>query len=224
MTTRSKFSYITPEEYLAQEEHSQTRHEYVGGLTFVMTGVTYRHNIIAGNIFSILHSRLRGSQCRATMSDMKACVESMNSYYYPDVMVSCGQYLDDAVIASNPVLIVEVLSRSTATIDKREKVIAYRQIESLLEYMIVHQRKRRVELHRRIENGTWEVLEFDADDAELVLESIPTGPLKLTFDAIYEDVNWGRSGGFQIREEADAGSWGQATEDGGEKEEGALDW
>ena len=216
MPAKNKFSYITREEYLAQEKRSLLRHEYVGGSTFAMTGVAYRHNIIAGNLFSILHAHVRGSQCRATMSDMKAYVESMNSYYYPDVMVSCGRYLDEAVVAANPILIVEVLSRSTAAVDRREKVLAYRQIESLSEYLIVHQRKQSVELHRRKENGTWEVFEFDADDAELVLESIPTGSLKVSFEAIYESVNWG-SGDHEVREAAEAG-WGQADE------EAILDW
>lgn len=187
MSTK-RAQYITVEKYLADEEVAPIRHEYVNGRIFVMSGATRRHNIIAGNIHSIIRAHVRGSRCRAYVSEVKVNVQATNSFYYPDVMVSCDNYGRKSVYTDRPVLLVEVLSRSTASVDRREKVSAYRQIPSLREYLIVNQLKRRAELHRRNEEGDWEILEFD-ENAEIVLESIPVGPLAISFDQIYEDVD-----------------------------------
>ena len=132
---------MTVEEYLSFEEKSQTKHEYVDGFVFAMTGASARHNIISGNVFSLLRAHVKGSQCRAFIMDMKARVEISNCFYYPDVIVSCGKLNDEAVVAPDPVLIVEVLSPSTASVDRREKLLAYQQVPSLREYMVVHQRR-----------------------------------------------------------------------------------
>src|ERR1700678_3274194 len=117
----ARLLYITAEEYLTEEAHAPLKHEYVDGRVFVMTGSTLRHNIIASNIQSILRTHVRGSRCRAYIADVKVKVESTNSFYYPDVMVSCDKYDDKSVFTCNPELVVEVLSRSTAAIDRREK-------------------------------------------------------------------------------------------------------
>jgi Uma2 family endonuclease len=191
---------------LSSEEHASVRREYVDGRVFSMTGVTKRHNIIAGNIYSILRSHVRGSQCRAYISDVEVKVESANSFYYPDVMVSCEPFDHKSVWTSAPRLIVEVLSRFTAAIDRREKVLAYRQIDSLREYLIVYQTKQQAELHRKNEDGHWDIFEF-GQGAELKLESIPVGSLQMSVAAIYEDVNWmdvnrQPDGDWEVREEA----------------------
>lgn len=202
MPTPDRLVYITVEEYLANEEHASLRHEYVDGRVFAMTGVTRRHNVIAGNIYSILHAHVRGSRCRAYISDVKVRVESTNSFYYPDVMVACDRFDEKSVFTASPVLIVEVLSRSTATIDRREKVLAYRQIDSLREYLIVHQKKKQAELHRKNEQGSWDIFEY-GQEADLLLESIPIGPLTFSIDAIYEDVDWPHDRDWKVREEAE---------------------
>jgi Uma2 family endonuclease len=199
MLVPSNLAYMSVEEYLFSEEHASIRHEYVDGRVFAMTGVTKRHNIIAGNIYAMLHAHVKGSQCRAYISDVKARVESINSFYYPDVMVSCEAFDHRSVFTSSPRLIVEVLSRSTAAIDRREKVLAYRQIESLQEYLIVHQTKERAELHLKNEQSRWDIHEF-GHGAELVLESIPVGPLRISMTAIYEDVDW-QPDGSEVRED-----------------------
>jgi Uma2 family endonuclease len=205
---------MTIEEYLASEERSSIRREYINGQVFAMSGVTNWHNLIAGNIYTVLRTHLRGSKCRAYMSDVKARVESMNCFYYPDVMVSCESYDRKTVYTDRPVLLVEVLSRSTASIDRREKMIAYKSLPSLKEYMIVHQSKQHVELHRRTGETTWDILEFTAGD-EFELTSIPVGPLPVSVKAIYEDVNLGGDTQLQVREE---------TLEYGEEEAGTLDW
>lgn len=217
MPDSKKLQFPTAEEYLASEETSPVKREYVDGRVFAMTGVSRRHNVISGNIHSILRAHVRGSGCRAYIADVKARVEAANSFYYPDVMVSCDQHDDRAVFTSSPVLIVEVLSRSTASIDRREKVLAYKQIDSLQEYLIVHQSKKRVELHRRNKQGQWEILEF-GPGSEMLLESLPTGPLTLSIEAIYEDVDLPPESEWRVHEQ----TAGDEHDEGGL--EGELDW
>ena len=76
-------SYLTPEQYLQMEEDSKIKHEYINGEIYAMAGATDTHVTIAGNIFALLLSHLRGSGCRVYISDMKARIESKNCYYYP---------------------------------------------------------------------------------------------------------------------------------------------
>src|SRR5438067_235338 len=89
---QSRKGYLSVDEYLAMEERSQIKHEYVDGLTFAMSGATDRHNVITANIYTALRSHLRGSSCRARLLDMKVHVKAANSLYYPDVLVACGSY------------------------------------------------------------------------------------------------------------------------------------
>lgn len=191
---------MTAEEYLAREEYATVRHEFVDGQVFAMTGATKRHRTIAGNIYAALRAQIRGSRCSADISDAKVHVQATNCYYYPDVVVSCGTDADNSVVVSAPVLIVEVLSRSTAGIDRREKVIAYKKIESLREYIIVHQRIARIEVHRKNEAGTWSVEEFRK--GQCLILSMPTGAFQLSLATIYEGVDWDDKGGWSVSESA----------------------
>lgn len=115
---------------------------------------------------------------------MKVHAKSSRSYYYPDIMVTCEPFDAKSVFKSVPVLLVEILSPSTSAIDRREKLIAYRKIESLREYLIVHQDRQKVEIHRRTSESTWESIVLTAGD-ELLLESLPQGSVSLPFDVIY---------------------------------------
>jgi len=213
-------SHMSSEEYLAREENASVRHEYVDGLLFAMTGTTRKHNLISINICTRLREHLRRSRCRVYMSDVKARVEFTNSFYYPDVMVACDKFDKKSVFTASPVLIVEVLSRKTATTDRREKAYAYKQIESLQEYLIVHQSRKRAELHRRNKQGNWDIFEFGTG-AELTLESIPVGTLKLSMDEIYEDVD-SEPGHLEVGENAEA-EWDEEEKEGDEEADD-LDW
>jgi Uma2 family endonuclease len=200
MRSKQKFRYISVEEYLRSEENLAQRHEYVDGRLFAMSGATKKHNIIAFNVQSALHQHVRGSGCRAYASDVKVWVEAANSFYYPDVVVSCGDTDQNSAVASNPVFIVEILSRATAAIDRREKVLAYKQIDSVKAYLIVHQSRQRVELHKRNDQASWDVVEFGPGD-EIILDSMPTGPVKIAMSTIYQDVDWDHD--LQVREDAE---------------------
>lgn len=183
-----KVEYITPEEYLRLEAQSPVRHEYVAGAIYAMTGASIRHNLIAGNIYAALRRHLKNSPCRVTIESVKLHVARDNAYYYPDVMVSCDPRLEklsaDDQVVDQPVAIMEVLSESTAGIDRREKMAAYRKLASLKEYVLVEQDHRHVEVYRRVGDVGWEQTILDAGDT-LELKSLE---FSLPLDEIYADV------------------------------------
>ncbi|MDP2822370.1 MAG: Uma2 family endonuclease [Sulfuritalea sp.] len=177
---------ISEEDYLAGEKIASVKHEYVAGEVFAMAGASKMHATIAGNIFSALRAHLRGKPCRAYISDMKVRVKASSAYYYPDVAVTCSPR-DLAVDApayylEAPCLIAEVLSDSTERIDRREKLLAYQQMESLNDYLLINQDKREAEHYRRTAEG-WQRDILGPDDT-LVLPSLG---LELSVDRIYED-------------------------------------
>jgi Uma2 family endonuclease len=182
-------THLSADEYLRAEEVSTLRREYVDGRVFTMTGTTLRHNALVNNIYSALRAHTKNGPCKAYTIDVKVHVQSANSFYYPDVVVTCSKSPDNSLIVESPVFIAEVLSRSTSLVDRREKVVTYKQLPSLKEYLIVHQTKKKVELHRRIDSNSWEILELIQGEL-LLLVSMPCGPMRITFDDLYEDVQF----------------------------------
>ena len=187
MPQAQRIAYIREEDYLASEELSPVKREYVDGNVFAMAGASNSHNIITANTLVSLHGLVRGSACRAYVNDMKARIKEINTYYYPDVMVSCGPSNPKAVFTETPILIVEVISPSTEATDRREKLMNYRKIPTLREYVLIDQRKRLVEVHRLNEEGEW-VHEIIRGKGEVELTSLPNGPVTISLDEIYEGV------------------------------------
>ncbi|MFH7030640.1 MAG: Uma2 family endonuclease [Heteroscytonema crispum UTEX LB 1556] len=182
----SPANFLTVEEYLQLEQTSEIRHEYLEGEIFAMAGASEEHNLIAGNIYALLRPHLRGTPCRAFVSDMKVQlkVQKADIFYYPDLLVTCDPNDRERYFKTRPTLIVEVLSNSTKTTDKREKRINYQSIENLQEYVLVSQEEIKVEVYRKDPQGNW-LLEILGKDNELHLDSIG---LTLTMADIYEDV------------------------------------
>lgn len=184
----SPINLLTIKEYLQLEQTSETRHEYLGGQVFAMSGGSKEHNIISLNIASSLRSHLRGSSCRAFMADMKVKIESTRKnksvFYYPDVVVSCNPDEEDRFCLNYPCLIIEVLSPSTEATDRREKLVNYQDLASLQEYVLVSQEEIRVEVYRKDSEGSWSRTVLEKDD-ELWLNSVG---LSLAMGDIYEDV------------------------------------
>lgn len=183
---RSPLNLLTVEEYLKFEQDGEIRHEYVAGQIFAMAGASEAHNLIVTNLIAILRPHLRGSSCRAFVSDMKVKVKTQQAdiFYYPDLVVTCDPNDSEKYFKTNPGLIVEVLSDSTETTDKREKRINYQTIESLQEYVLVSQDGIKVEIYRRDSNDNWTVETLGKND-DLTLDSVG---LTLTMADIYEDV------------------------------------
>ena len=187
MSLPKRVPYITVEEYLAGEEVGDVGHEYVAGQVFAMAGATEAHGVISGNVFAILRLHVRGSACRAFQENLQVRIKAADTFYYPDVFVICEPFEARSVFKQSPCLIVQVLSSSTEVIDRREKLLNYRTLNSLREYVLIAQDRQHVEVHRRDEQGQWH-LEIIAPDGELRLESLPNNPLTLKMDEIYEDV------------------------------------
>ncbi|TAN51677.1 MAG: Uma2 family endonuclease [Methylococcaceae bacterium] len=165
---------LSEADYLAREEESRIRHEFVNGEMYAMSGGTQRHNRIAGNVYVALSQGMRGKPCQVFVNDVKLNVARDEAYYYPDVMVVCGEsyrVAGDAKSVTDPVLVVEVLSPSTENIDRREKLASYRRLHSLVEYVLISQDKQQVEIYRRQGDIGWFYLSFEAND-EVTLSSL----------------------------------------------------
>lgn len=171
---------LSVEEYLEREKRSDVRHEFIEGNVYAMVGASRRHNLIALALQRHLHGALKGSSCRAFVSDLK--VQVGERFYYPDVVVSCSGDLD-AHIERSPKLIIEVLSPSTEARDRMEKRLAYQSLSSLEEYVLVAQDRIYVEVYRRGE-PSWVLERHEAGDT-VQLESAGT---RLAIEDIYEDV------------------------------------
>ena len=185
MISNKSPDYISPEEYLKLEELSQIKHEYIQGEIYAMAGASDAHVTVAGNLFALLRNHVRGSGCRVYMSDMKVRIESKNLYYYPDVMVSCDER--DKAFQSfkrHPCLIIEVLSKGTEGLDRGDKFADYQELETLQEYVLINQKRQRVECFRRNAEGLW-VLQSYTPGSEVCLASVH---FRTSMDAIYEDV------------------------------------
>ena len=188
MALALKKASLSPADYLAGEAGAEIKHEYVDGQVFAMAGASERHNRIAGNIFYHLRSAARGTPCGVYMADMKLRISSVNAFYYPDVMLSCDESDKDPIQKSAPCIVAEVISPSTATTDRREKALAYRQIPTLKAYILAEQDRRSVSYFIRDESGEWQQGELD----EMSILGVDCGTIKigLALDDIYEDVDF----------------------------------
>jgi Uma2 family endonuclease len=179
---------ITPADYLEGEPYSGVRHEYVDGTVFAMAGGTLNHNRITLNIAGLLSGLLDGSPCRPYASDVKVKVKTLASeaYYYPDVVVTCDPADTNDQFLENPTTIFEVLSESTERIDRNEKFLAYKNLPSLQEYILVSQQRRELTVARR--KNDWQAELFSGNDSNLLLSCTDT---PLLSDRIYRNVEFG---------------------------------
>lgn len=188
MVASLKSIYISPEEYLQMEKISDLKHEYIDGQVYAMAGASDAHVTIAGNLFALLRNHIRNSGCRVYIADMKARIESLNRYYYPDVMVTCDDRdKETPVYKQFPCLIVEVLSDSTEAFDRGDKFADYQQIESLQEYVLINSKRQRVECFRRGDDGLWILQSYTSLQDSYRLQSID---FEGTMTELYEDVSF----------------------------------
>lgn len=165
---------MSPGEYLTFERASEVKHEYADGEVFAMAGGTREHSLIAGNIVRELGNALRTKPCEVHGSDLRIKIAASGRYVYPDASVVCGSTLfedsgRDTLL--NPIVIIEVLSDSTEAYDRGEKFELYRTIPSVQEYVVVSQKKVRVEHFQRRPDGRWVLAVLGPED-RLELASI----------------------------------------------------
>jgi Uma2 family endonuclease len=178
---------VSPEEYLRLEAKAKRKHEYLGGIIHAMAGGRNVHNLIAGNVFGTLFSRLQGKKCDPYNSDTKVRVRMTSGqirFYYPDVQVICDPNPADETFQDKPVLIVEVTSRSTWRTDHVEKFEAYSNIPSLVWYVLVDSYRCEVRVYQRIGNQ-FQLLKLTNLDDKILLNSLG---IELSLAEIYAGV------------------------------------
>ena len=190
MSTLPKISYYSPEEYLRLERQASYKSEYFQGEIFAMAGVSENHNIINENCSVLIGSYLKKKPCQSFSRDMKLHIPANTLYTYPDLMVVCGdkKFLDESKdVILNPVIIIEILSKSTEAYDRGEKFALYRSIPSLREYVLISSTSIRAEVMRKENDlGLW----FLASEADILEGSIEIKNIDLTLylSDIYEET------------------------------------
>lgn len=180
---------ITVSEYLAGEQQSAIRHEYLGGVVHAMAGADNRHNAIATNALIAFGAALRGKPCRPFNSDTKVRIETVDQtrFYYPDAMVVCSENPMGDHYQERPVVIVEVLSESTRRIDLGEKRDAYLTIPSLKVLILLEPDGLYVRLHRRKPDGGFAEEFHTGADAVIALPEIDASlALAELFDGVVD--------------------------------------
>ena len=172
---------ISEEEYLQGELVAEFKHEFIDGEAYAMAGASEAHNLLAGNIFAELKSQLKGTPCRTFIADMK--VKVANDFFYPDVMVVCQNSDDSDYYQQSPVIIVEVLSKSTRKFDKTAKRLKYQNIPTLEEYVLIEQTIAEIEVFRKKDH--WQSSYYYLGDA-ITFESLG---ITVLVEDIYYQVN-----------------------------------
>jgi Uma2 family endonuclease len=190
MTQAQEKKIHTPEEYLAFEINSDTRHEYINEEIIPMTGGTPEHNEIASILNAILRVSLKGQPYSIFIADQRLWIPDRQLYTYPDVMVAQRPIelqtgCKDTII--NPIMIAEVLSKSTKSYDRDEKFSAYRTISTFQEYLLIDQYALHVERYFKADSNQWIFSEYNDIDARVALASIPC---EISLADLYSDIEF----------------------------------
>ncbi|MGY3090097.1 Uma2 family endonuclease [Hymenobacter sp. UYAg731] len=171
---------------MALETRSGVRHEFFEGELFAMAGGTAKHNTLVLNCAFAMRAGLRGKSCRVFTENVQLAVESGRYYNYPDVQVTCepADLLAERTMKS-PILVIEVLSKSTEIRDRSWKFNQYKQLPSLKHYLLVSQATCLVEWYRREESGMWSFTALAEFTDEIFL---PELDLTLRLHDVYEDT------------------------------------
>lgn len=187
MTLPALKPQFTAADFLAWDRDQTEKHEYLDGEVFAMAGASETHVALTLNTAFALKTHLRGSDCRVLTTDMKLRVDASNAFYYPDILVTCDERdrtPESALVKAFPLLLVEVLSPSTAGYDHGAKFASYRTLETLQEYVLIDSERQLVEVFRRGSDDRW-VLHPSQTGETVELASVG---LTLTMAEIYADT------------------------------------
>jgi Uma2 family endonuclease len=177
---------FTVQEYLELERNSAEKHEFYRGEIFDMSGAGSRHNIIAVNLTVTLGNALKGNPCRPYGSDMRINIPENSLFTYPDISIICGDVISspqDGDTATQPIIIIEILSPSTRQYDSGGKFKLYRDIPSLKEYLLVDSESISIEAFRINERNQWELQEYKSI-ADIL--TFPSLNIRVSLADIYE--------------------------------------
>jgi len=176
----------TLREYLEIERSASLKHEFVAGEVYAMAGGTPEHAALTNATALLLGTQLRGQPCRTYSSDLQIWIEAADVSTYADVTIACDPLVRHPELPSlvtNLRVVVEVLSPSTARYDREQKRLYYQTLESLQEYLLVHQDHRRVEVWRR-DGDDWRMTTHDAGDRA----PLPSIDAELDVDELYDEA------------------------------------
>lgn len=185
VVVKQQFPKLTPEEYFVWEETQNIRHEYLDGEVYAMSGGTINHSDISGNVLVLLKAHMRGSGCKVLNSDARVNILETTDYVYPDLSVTCDERDKTTTqYITYPCLVVEVLSPATEAYDRGNKFKMYRCNPCLKEYVLVDSESISIEIFRRTEQDTWQILNYQAGDI------VERSSVEFTFpvEDIYEDI------------------------------------
>jgi len=189
MQVATEQSY-TPTEYLELEEKAEYKSEYVNGQIFPMTGGSTNHNKISLNLSFALNIAFRAQDYEIYMGDVRLWIPDKQIYTYPDVMLIAGgtQYFSNRTdTITNPLIIAEVLSKSTQGYDRQAKFADYRTIPGFQEYLLINQTRIYVEQYAKTGTKRWELREYNAEDESISLNSVA---LQISLKDLYNKVNF----------------------------------
>ena len=190
MELQTKKRQYTPEEYLQLEEQAEYKNEYHNGEISPMTGGTTNHNEIAGNFYANLKFGLRQQDYRVYIGDVRLWIPRHRIYTYPDVMVIKGEpiYADQGTTTvTNPILIAEVLSKSTQNYDQGDKFTYYRSIPEMEEYILISQQQYHLMQYAKTSANKWLLSEYEEKNSLIKLNAIA---FELELSDIYTGVDF----------------------------------
>ena len=180
---------MSVEEYLAFERAADTKHEYDDGEIIAIAGASRKHNLVGGNTFRHLAKQLEGKPCEIYITEMRVRV-APTKYVYPDVVVVCGepQFADEEFdILLNPTVVIEVLSPSTESRDRGDKLQYYGALESVRDYLLIDQDRIRIDHYVKQSPNEWNLHVYTEAEDEIEIASIGC---KLSVAAIYARVKF----------------------------------
>lgn len=174
-------SPMTTQEYLHVAAKSAEKLHFWDGIAYAMAGATPNHNRIQANMIGELRNQLQG-QCEVFGSDQRVKIAE-SKYWYPDAVVACDATFDE-ISLTNPLVVIEVLSPSTAGRDRLEKVAKYTSMKSIEQVVLVNQDHRSVESYTRTEIG-WQMDRFETETIVIIAQC------NILLNEIYKKVRWG---------------------------------
>jgi Uma2 family endonuclease len=180
------------EQYLAREERSVTKNEFYNGIIKPMAGGKYRHNKIASNVLVELDLAVRGLKkyYEVINSDQKVYIIQANLALYPDALVICEKpefWNGDTTLLVNPLLIVEIASKSTRSYDRGEKFLLYETLPTFKEYVLIEQNKQAVEVWFRQDEDTWKKSKTSGLETSILLRSLD---VELALKDVYRGISF----------------------------------
>lgn len=177
--------YMSEDEFFDFVQDRDEKWELVNGVPVMMAGANQRHQAIAANIFASLYDQLRGKPCRPTSADTGVST-GQGTVRYPDVVIDCGKREDDSMFASEPVLVIEVLSPSTRSFDSHRKVLEYKSNPQVRYILLVDTNNAGCLLHYRQGDG-WEEIMRDGPHS---MVDLPDIGVTIALDDIYEGLEF----------------------------------